>query len=382
MLINKCEPKNKTDLIGCERQYVQLYSWFLACRSTPAVALISGPSGCGKSSMIKVLVNDFGISQNTLFADCLSRNPCKVIKEVGDALNTRDVEAFFTGRLRKSKPALIVLEDVDTVVSLNSTTGTSVIKPILALCKSANIPVLCTCHSKSIDRPEIVKLLSIKKCSHIKLFRPNSEAVANRIEKILASSSGNMGVAPPTPHCEIVKYCLNNRCDIRQCLMGLELFGKIVLGHIYDADTTISECLSTLFVSHSTSPHSIDDVLTKLHKYEKEIPQLVYENYCTTTKETDMSRTCQAIEEISVADYMSKCVSDSGAPGTDNTGSQMILFQSCILPCKRIDATLSKPPSYRLFSEKFLGKKGALCALGAQGVPFTDVAPKSLPLLP
>lgn len=315
--IDKYKPKTKSDLIGCTRQFNKIYDWLVSGqRSSFRVAVISGPSGVGKSSLVDVVIKEIGYI-NVLRGDCLSRKCDKVIKDIIQAVDTRSLDAVFGGSMQRAKPSLIVLEDIDTITSLDKAGMVKLLRIIKQTCVS--IPLICTCHSNSVSMQEIQSILLSKRAKnniHIRMHNPNSADIAARLETILAKEN-----VTAIPRNDLLKYCIGCGCDVRQCISGLEFHHKALIS--MDKDYTVMECISELFPVKK----SFEAMEIVLEKYKDSMPGIIHENfYKAIPDDTPIERIAECAEEISMGDLV------------DN------VFQRCYMPCKKLDSCLKCLP--------------------------------------
>jgi replication factor C subunit 1 len=340
--INKYKPNKGSDLVGVGVQYAALCAWYKTWKSKP-LAVISGPVGVGKTAMLDVLVAELGL-RNPLRVNSVGKKMKTVLDELAEAFDSRTVDAYFTGKMQKAKPNIIIIDEVDTITS----TSAGSLAKLVTFVKKTKVPLLCTANDSNLK--DIQSL--IKAANHIRLQRPSSKDVCSRLSYILTSESIKMPIS------DLEKICTSCGHDMRQCITELEFAVK---------SATSSASVSS-FVTRSTEmdkemnpfdylPHLFAPkpnlAMAERYKSEPLVPMLVEENYVRVRQVgqdmiAHMAKISRAADLISMGDVLQD---KFGYGSLDD-----VAIISSYGPCLALSAGLASRPEF----PSYLANKGAI----------------------
>lgn len=258
-------------------------------RPLKRVLLISGGPGVGKTTIAHVVARQAGYE------------PCEI--NASDDRSGATLEAKVTGALqcqhiRSNKPSLVILDEIDGVLSAGEHSGASfnLIKFLLkAVADSVSSkkgekkgvsltrPIICICND--LYAPALKPLRAVALC--LQLRPPAPRQLAQRLIDIC----GSEGIA--TDMQAMMTLGALARSDIRSCLHALQFFGrrhsKLKVEHLKDLHIGIKDgkrqlfsAITALFTKAVSSEQSssalIAQTVEESGEYER-LMQALFENY-------------------------------------------------------------------------------------------------------
>lgn len=163
-LVDKYRPMNTRQLLGMDYYVMSLTSW-LRSWHTPQrqhkVAMLSGPTGIGKSMLAKLVCMESNIP-NVVYVDSSRKRTKKALLEVEEAFMSRKVDAYITGKMQRSKPGAVIVDDLDAMLVGNVDKGG--VFQLVMFVKKSRIPVICICNNS--NSRSLKTLMS--QCMHIR----------------------------------------------------------------------------------------------------------------------------------------------------------------------------------------------------------------------
>jgi replication factor C subunit 1 len=166
MFSDKYRPKTTKQVVGASYAAASLMSW-ARLWNTPQrafrAALLSGPPGIGKSVLADLVCAESGLP-NVLRIDSSRKRTKKALEEIEEVFGSRKIDAYLTGRMQRSKPGAVIIDDLDAMIVGGADRG-GVLK-IVAFIKTSKIPVICVCNDAN---HRSLKPL-VAQCMHIRFF--------------------------------------------------------------------------------------------------------------------------------------------------------------------------------------------------------------------
>lgn len=172
LLVDKYKPKESKFVLGGEYVCKELAKWLKAWnkdKKLPRAFMISGPPGIGKSTLIDLVLAENGIP-NALKLDSTAKNPKKAFDKVKEAFGTRKVDAYFTGKMQRSKPGAVIIDDLDAMIS-------TTLPQIVRFVGKTKVPVVCVTNDPNAKAIQALKA----KCHHVRMNRPQEDAIFARL---------------------------------------------------------------------------------------------------------------------------------------------------------------------------------------------------------
>ena len=321
---DKYKPQKREDLVGCGPQYSSLVAWFKSRPKIKMLALLAGPVGVGKTAMVDLLVAEMAM-RNVLRVNTLGKKIGKVIGEIEHAFDSRTVDAFFTGKMQKAKPNLIVIDEVDTI-----TAGTAgALSKIVSFAKTTKVPIVCTANDTNLK-----SIKTLADSAHlIRMVKPSGDVLSARLVQILKFEGRQM----PLP--AIRNLCTACGYDVRQCITELEFASKSAgsaTQYVEDGSFSLDREMAPFdFMPHLFRPKPN---LQMVEKFEGEemVSMLVEENIVRTACK-DPSKLAEAMDMISLADVLK---------GPTHT------MLSCYGPCSKLASGVLSRPEFPIFLTK------------------------------
>lgn len=176
---DKYKPKITRGVVGAEYAAMGLFAW-LRSWDTPRkqfnAVMLSGPPGIGKSLLAELACAETGML-NVLHLDSTRKRTKKAIEEVVEAFGSRKINAYLTGKMQRSRPSAVIVDDLDAMVT--GGTDSSGVPQVVSLVKAARVPVICVCNDgnhrsfKTLIalcmhiRCEVLLFLSNANCFHV-----------------------------------------------------------------------------------------------------------------------------------------------------------------------------------------------------------------------
>jgi replication factor C subunit 1 len=161
---DKHRPKNTKQIIGAEYAAMGLLSWMRSWHTPQRqfkAAMISGPPGIGKSILAELACAEGGL-HNMLRMDSSRKRTKKALEELEEAFSSRRIDAYLTGKMQRSKPGAVVVDDLDAMITGGADRGG--VPQVVAFIKTTKIPVICVCNDAN---HRSLKTL-VAQCMHIR----------------------------------------------------------------------------------------------------------------------------------------------------------------------------------------------------------------------
>jgi hypothetical protein len=209
--IVKHRPKALKELVGCGAASTQLVKWLTSWnpRTSKRGMVISGPCGVGKSVLAELACQEARIP-NYLVLDSTRKRTKKALQELGDAFGTRKVDAYMLGKMQRSKPGAVVVDDMDAMV----TSDRGGVAQIVAFLKASKVPTVCVLNDPT--HRAFTNLLRV--CEHIRIGRPTPDQVV----PLLLGVAKAEGVKPPLQASAARSLIIASGCDVRQAITELQ----------------------------------------------------------------------------------------------------------------------------------------------------------------
>jgi replication factor C subunit 1 len=334
-------------MIGASYQTLALSTW-LKTWNTPQRqfrgAMISGPTGIGKTLLADLVCAEAGMP-NVLRVDSSRKRTKKALADVEEAFSSRKIDAYLTGRMQRSKPGAVIIDELDAMVTGSVDAGG--ISRILEFVRGSRIPVICICNDPG---NRSLKAL-VAQCMHVRMQRPTVEAISRMLLEV-AAGEGLTGISQCVAR-DIAERC---GCDVRQSLNEMQ----------FCSTGTASSCESRLdgiglVVDRAVNPfdaaaamfgcHPRDSVRLAVRLYESDPvlgPLLIHENYLKSAAELDPGALCDISEALSTGDL----VEAAGRRG--HVMVEVRAAVGCAFPCALVGSKLDG----RLEFPAFLGRCG------------------------
>jgi replication factor C subunit 1 len=164
LFLDKYRPKTTKQIAGADYAAMGLISW-LRSWNTPQrqfrAAMISGPPGIGKSVLADLVCSESGLC-NVLHVDSSRKRTKKALIEIEEAFSSRKIDAYLTGKMQKSKPGAVIVDDLDVMITGGVDRGG--VPQIVSFIKTSKIPVICVCNN--VNHRSFKTLVS--HCMHIR----------------------------------------------------------------------------------------------------------------------------------------------------------------------------------------------------------------------
>ena len=351
LMVDKYRPKTIKQIIGAEYAAMSLTTW-LQSWNTPKrqhrCAIVSGPPGIGKTALANLACSEVGL-RNVIIMDSSRKRTKKALDEVEEAFMSRKVDAYFTGRMQRSKPGAVIMDDLDMMVTGGADRGG--VSQIASFSKRTRIPIICICNDPN---HRSLKTL-VANSTHIRMQRPSAESIAQRLLEISRGEGLNVGIQHAR---EIAKSC---GCDVRQSINELQFCfciddsngratldscqnvdgSGIVMDRAFNAFTVIANsfgCAPRESVKNGIRLYEADNMLG---------PMLVHENYQGMNLE-DVGKEFQVVADV--ADAISEgdlFAIDTRRRRGMNLLSDVRATMTCAVPCahanRRLDCKINFP---------------------------------------
>lgn len=331
LLTDKYKPRNTKQLVGCEYAAMGVTSW-IKMWNTPhrqfRACMLSGPPGIGKSVLADLAFAEAGVS-NVLHVDSSRKRTKKALEEVESAFSSRKIDAYFTGKMQRSKPGGVVLDDLDAMITGAADRGG--VPQLVSFIKTTKIPVICVCND-SANR-SFKTLISL--CLHIRMQRPSVDSVSLLLSKIATAEHIIISTKQAR---DIAAGCGG---DVRQSINELQFCskGNLSLGASKQEDTGfVSDRASSPFdvITNLFGSALGDSIYLGMRLYMSDSvlgPSLVFENYPKAENFTPLSiaDTSAAVSHGDVVEYQSRhAIINSDVRG----------FMSCSVPCMSLNSKM------------------------------------------
>ena len=332
LLCDKYSPKTTKEVVGADYAAMGVISW-LRSWHTPQrsfrAAMLSGPPGIGKSVLARLACAEAGLN-NVMTLDSSRKRTKKALSEVEEAFSSRKIDAYLTGRMQKSKPGAIIVDDLDAMVTGGADRGG--VPQVLAFIKISKIPVICVCNDAN---HRSLKTL-VGQCMHIRMQRPPLEQIAQRLLGISRAEDLKQVTLSITR--DIAR---GSGCDVRQSINELQLMsrGDVSAPSTKSEDTGITmdrafnpfDSVTALFGCHPK-----DCVRLALRVYEADAmlgPLLIHENYPKASR-LDVEGMAEVAAAISDGDMMEY----AGRHGPVMADAKALM--ECAVPCMLVGARI------------------------------------------
>ena len=125
LFVEKHKPSKSTDILGAQYTVMGITSW-LRSWNTPQrqfkAALLSGPPGIGKTLLANLVCVECGF-KNIVKLDSSRKRTKKALEEVVEAFMSRKIDAYLTGKMQNAKASVVIIDDLDTMVTGSSDRG-------------------------------------------------------------------------------------------------------------------------------------------------------------------------------------------------------------------------------------------------------------------
>jgi replication factor C subunit 1 len=319
------KPTTARQVIGAQYSTMALSSW-LRSWNTPQrqfrAAMLSGPTGIGKSLLAELIYAEAGM-KNVLHVDSSRKRTKKALAEVEEAFMSRKIDAYLTGKMQRSKPGGLIIDDLDAMVTGSADRGG--VPQIISFIKTTKIPVVCICNDAT---HRSLKTL-VAQCMHVRMQRPSVEGVAQMLLEV--SRSENIRIDASRAR----DIAIRSGCDVRQALCDLQFSvgsRTVTLRQEHtvlnlDRPTNAFDTASMLF---GCRPKDSARVGTCLYECDSMLgPMLVSENYPKTT--SDMCVLADVAAAISEGDALEGVVRRKR--GWGSIPNDVLGLMTCSIPC-------------------------------------------------
>lgn len=228
LFIDKHKPIKSSGIAGQDFAVRDLTSWLKSWNGyiqAPAnqrrpdfrrAYMLAGPPGIGKSLMVDLVCAECGIT-NALRLDSLCKRTKKELQVVKDAFTTRNVGAYMTGMMQRSKVGAVIVDDIDVMIGGGDVGG---VPEIVSFIKKTCVPVICVCNDASHKSLRTLAGL----CKVMRMQRPQPNAIFAHLSYI--NHAEKLGL-PPKALQDIVAA---TGCDVRQAVNELQFCSRMDKG--------------------------------------------------------------------------------------------------------------------------------------------------------
>lgn len=207
---DKYRPSVSRCVVGADYAARELVKWLKAWKNkdTPRAFLLSGPPGIGKSLLVDLVTAENGIP-NAIRFDSLKKRTRAALKQVEEAFGTRKVDAYFSGKMQRSKPGAVIMDDMDSMLTSADQGG---IPQIVSFIKTTRVPVICICNDANSRSMQALRA----KCQHVRMQRPTPQAIVAHLAGICRAES------PKFPVGQMRVIATASGGDVRQAVNELQ----------------------------------------------------------------------------------------------------------------------------------------------------------------
>ena len=256
----------------------QITAWARSWTPGKPHALIIGPTGCGKTFSVE---SDAIINRNPIRVD-VTRPAAQVLAELERGLSSRDVSAYLSGKLSKSKPSAIVIDGLESFLQTSKA-----LSDLRSFMKKSVAPIVMLASATSNSA---IKDLS-EACTTVRWTRPTVQET----QAIILKRAGEVKIVITKE--QAMSLAVSCGCDLRQSIQQLEfVYGRSTDGSVALMSSIRSEAGMGTICDRPMAPFDVAGMLmipstipapmcvTPLaladkHKTEHLVPILIAENY-------------------------------------------------------------------------------------------------------
>lgn len=354
LYVDKYRPKESKYVVGADYVVRELTKWLKAWKSkgTPKGFLLSGPPGIGKSLVVDLVVTENGIP-NAIKFDSTKKRTKKALQKVVEAFGTRKVDAYLSGKMQRSKVGVVIVDDIDTMLTAADQGG---VRQIALFIKDTKVPVICICNDPTHKAMQALK----DKCHHVRMQRPSPEAITIHLTSICKGEK----LAIPIAKLRIMS--MSSGGDVRQAVNELQFSsrgdGRMDVsvdpggaGITMDRVVKPFDAIGMLLKQYDTQPRQLRGLLGLASRATESdptlMPLIVHENYLRTGQQ-DFSRLADAAEAMSAFDVVEglarrKC--PIGSAGVNSVMPDIASVMGVAVPCYAVSAKLTTKAEFPVF---------------------------------
>lgn len=341
LFVDKYKPKLSKHVVGGEYAARELVKWLKAWknRDTPKAFMLSGPPGIGKSLLVELVLAETGVP-NAIRFDSLKKRTRAALRKVEEAFGTRKIDAYFSGKMQRSKPGAVIMDDLDSMLTSADQGG---IPQLVSFLKTTKVPIVCICNDPNNKAIQPLR----DKCQHVRMQRPTPDVIATHLAYICKEQKSKFALG------QIRVIAASSGGDVRQAVNELQfaLSGNGSPGISMAEGTGVTvdrplnpfDATSALFKQYAQNGSRETGPLLQLAARAVEsdqylAPMMVHENYVRASQ-ADFDRFADAADAMSLAD-----VTD----GRFGTAPEFKAAMSVAAPCFKIGAKLGARAEFPL----------------------------------
>lgn len=322
LLADKYKPGNSTQLRGVEYATMAvlgfLRSWNTPQRQFRAV-MLSGPPGIGKTTLAELACKESNLP-NVLRVDSSRKRSKKALDEVESAFTSRKIDAYITGKMQRSRPGAVIIDELDAMLVGGQDRGG--VARMVSFIKQTMVPVICICNDAG--ERSLKTLLSL--CMHVRMQRPTVDAIAARLVEVARAE----GLSQSSFSIERAKQMARRSgCDVRQALNELQFYRVLPAAATSQADLNVDRAFNPFDVANCLFGCRPADAVkwgSALYETDRMLaPMLVHENYHKVSG-LQMAAAADIADAISAGDV----VNSMSAPIMPDVRA----FATCAWPCQ------------------------------------------------